>query len=187
MRQSRWWRGWLRVAVVVYVIAWPASWVWLVRDGARNEWLVLEHLSPTYAVAGIFPPSRWCARIATDDFLQLPLVEHERQAALLFDKEIAPLLDDFLYKREPFRRDFIRAAGLSLDAMPIEIWYQDSGVYPREVRYRAVAWHAFPSRDYVRFAGMVSLVAGFWVAVVLVPALALATAVRWIIRGFRAR
>ena len=41
VRRTLWWRGWLLVTVVMYVIAVLTAWVWDTRDASRNGRLVL--------------------------------------------------------------------------------------------------------------------------------------------------
>ena len=185
MRRAPWWRGWLRVTVVTYVIAVLIAWVWGTRDTSRNSWLVLEHLSPAYATAGILPDHRWCVLVAAPDFLALPPRDRERRAEAFFDRELAPLLDALFYKREPFRTQFVRAAALDLDTMPIKVWRQDSDAYRREQPYRDISHRAMPQRDYLRQATALSLLALLWTAAVMVPVVAIASAVRWVVQGFR--
>jgi len=185
LRRAPWWRGWLRVTVVMYVIAVLMAWVWDTQDTNRNSKLVLEHLSPAYAAAGILPDHRWCVLVAAPDFLGLPPPDRERRAEAFFDRELAPLLDALFYKREPFRTQFVRAAALDLNTMPIKMWRQNSATYRREQPYRDISHHAMPQRDYLRQATAVSFLALLWAAAVMVPVVAIASAVRWVVQGFR--
>jgi hypothetical protein len=178
------WRGWLRVAVVVYGVAVLGAWAWTVRETGRNRWVVLEHLSPAYAQAGILPDQRWCVLVAGPDFLALSPPDRERRAEAFFDREIVPLLDGLFYNREPFRAQFVRAAALDLDAMPVKVWRQDSTVYRREQPYRDIAAHAMPQRDNLRQARAVGLLALVWTVGAMAAIVAIAGAVRWARRAF---
>jgi hypothetical protein len=185
LRQTPWWRGWLRVTVAVYAVAVLAAWIWDIRGVGRDSGLILEHLSPRFAATGVLPDRHWCVLVAAPDFLALPPRDRERRAEAFFDREIAPLLEALSYRREPFRTQFVRAAGLDVDTMPIRTWRQDSAVHRREQPYRDVSEHAMPQRDHLRQATAASVLALVWGTAVLVPVVAIASAGRWIVQRLR--
>jgi hypothetical protein len=122
--------------------------------------------------------------VAAPDFLALSPLDRERRAEAFFDRELAPLLDGFFYKREPFRTQFVRAAGLDLDAMPVKVWRQDSTAYRREQPYRDISAHAMPQRDGFLLARAIGLLALVWTGAAVVAIVAIAGAVRWARRAF---
>jgi len=155
------------------MVAWPGAWVAISRDSGKDaELLFLPHLSPVFAL-GVSVPDAWCRVAATPEYLALTVEAQRDWAARFYDRKIAALAHSLYYDADGFRETFIRA---SVEA-PIKEWISYS--------YRDMTVYGYPRRDMLRIMRDAALLGPALVAAAIVPLFVVASAVRWVIHGFR--
>lgn len=181
---SSWIRGWGRLGVVLYALVWIVAAPWWLRQADTSRALVLRHVSADRGWPFPLSADDWCAIVAEDRFLALPPDARRREAARVFDHAVERSLRDAYYRVEPLRADFLRSAVLTLEEAPIRVW-RDPPAPPRA--YRDLTRQIVPRLDVIPFVRDVTLIAGMLLVALLVPAFVVASAIRWIVRGFRDR
>jgi hypothetical protein len=159
------------------MVAWAVAGVALSRYSWETaELLFFWHLSPVFAPGGSLADD-WCRVAATPEYLALPVEAQRDWAARFYDSKIAALAHRLYYDADGFRETFIRA---SVEA-PIR---ERMGAYS-SYSYRDMTVYGYPPRDTLRIMGGAAVLGLALVAAAIVPLFVVASAVRWVIHGFR--
>lgn len=182
----RWLRGYVRLVVVTFVLAWVSLAASQLSNHGKHMGLLHRNL---FVFAGQMPlVGTWPVIAASDSFLSKPLGERETMAREYFERSLRPLATEYYFNIPELRRWFVSSASLTLQEAPVAEW-QDPGVPSYRVKYREFSDVAMPRVELWRaFAdpGLIAFAAGLATLASALATLAFAAA-RWVARGFGAQ
>lgn len=183
-------RGFIRLAIILYVVVWISLGIWNFSMANKNLWLLHGHFSPYLCFSGetsmFWGGSRWwCSLIAQDGFLSKSETDRMLIAEHFFDSEIKDLVAGYGYDEKKFKEWFIKYASSNIESMPVREYIADEKL--TQVKYRKIDLSKMPHRrlSYFFFQPELFQFAFFGLLIIYIPMLIIFFAIRWVYLGFK--
>jgi hypothetical protein len=174
-------KGFLRLAIVLSVVAWVPMSISLIKPANINlDLLINPHLGlPLSDIEGPMD-DRWCVVAASSAFLEKSESERLALADSFFRENIEPVISETFIDAEAFRERFLWTATASLNEAPVKTWPSGRGRKYRD--FTDLAWHGGPVLWKVAATGLIaSAIVGIVLSALVTGIIAV---VRWVIEGF---